>query len=433
MEQVEAPAPRRMSKRPIAVVTRDLRYLRENGPGCVYCREHDLKCTGERPQCTACVSIDRHASMTNQLRQHRQRKRAAAARHLVTFAGMISVASVTASVPRVRAVSNEENLVLLPRLPSEGEESDVVMPSRPHTPDVLPTESPTTPLDPNRPRYPQGNGLGQAGSTRNPDGTNCTRPVACFFCIKVELPCTGDFPTCVNCVRRNLQCAYPEPASYAHQFPRQSAMHTRQKDATPHRGGTSNTHPSPTRGQPTIHPSRSPRPAQPNGAYASSNQRERQCKPESRHNRQRSMSGPNGLPAGFDRLYQQRLLLDHPPLRILIPVIHPFRSLSRPINPHKSNPTPDTVPRSTAQSPPGLSPPQPKTWTPSTPQAQPLQHPGGGVAKMKHRVNSTEPLRSCSSPLNHEIIPCHGLRIRPPTTERVIGDVRAPPGMLLHP
>ncbi|KAH7334900.1 hypothetical protein B0J17DRAFT_93865 [Rhizoctonia solani] len=49
-----------------------------------------------------------------------------------------------------------------------------------------------------------------------------------FASVQVELPCTGDYPTCVNCIRRSRVCTYPDPASYAHQFPRQSAVHARQ-------------------------------------------------------------------------------------------------------------------------------------------------------------------------------------------------------------
>ncbi|KAG8733274.1 hypothetical protein FRC10_000327, partial [Ceratobasidium sp. 414] len=192
---------------------------------------------------------------------------------------------------------------------SDDEESDIAMPSRSHSPDIPLAESgtsPTTPLDPNGPRYPQGNGLGHAGSTRNPDGTNCTRPVACFFCIKVELPCTGDFPTCVNCVRRNLPCAYPDPSSYAHQFPRQSAMHTRQlKDGTPHRSNAGGPHASPGRGQltpsqPGLHSSRShPGPLNQNHMRPGPTPPPMSASPDSMaHGRQRSVSGPNGL-AGF--------------------------------------------------------------------------------------------------------------------------------------
>ncbi|QRV98155.1 Fungal Zn(2)-Cys(6) binuclear cluster domain [Ceratobasidium sp. AG-Ba] len=497
MEQVEAPAPRRMSKRPIAVITRDLRYLRENGPGCVHCREHELKCTGERPQCAACVSIDKAckyeepaqttpvraaaaaaAASTSrkrpaptstyaQIKESRQRKRAAAAQTSCDFCrndlrrkcdglrpscqscikrGEPCVYSGPASIPMTASTSTAS----YPHLPSEGEESDVVMPSRPHTPDVLPTESPTTPLDSNRPRYPQGNGLGHAGSTRNPDGTNCTRPVACFFCIKVELPCTGDFPTCVNCVRRNLQCAYPEPASYAHQFPRQSAMHTRQKDATPHRGGTSNTHPSPTRGQPTIHPSRShPGPLNQTGLTPPPINASANASPDSRHNRQRSMSGPNGLPPGFG-VEAIRSPIDNVPRstsgpRSSISATSPSRPPA-PSHTHSRNsstsgrspgqstltnpiPLPTPVPRSTAQSPPGLSPPQPKTWTPSTPQAQPLQQPRRWSGQNEAQGEfDRAPAKLFKPPESRD----HPMS-RPPypsstTTERVIGDVRAPPG-----
>ncbi|ELU42115.1 hypothetical protein AG1IA_03848 [Rhizoctonia solani AG-1 IA] len=118
-------------------------------------------------------------------------------------------------------------------------DSDVAMRSRSGSPDIPLAE--TAKEDP-KIRYPQGNGLGNPGSSRNPDGSNCTRPVVKLsykMNTEVELPCTGDYPTCVNCIRRNRVCAYPEPASYAHQFPRQSAMHARQLKNGPSSPGKS--------------------------------------------------------------------------------------------------------------------------------------------------------------------------------------------------
>ncbi|KAG8725836.1 hypothetical protein FRC12_023990, partial [Ceratobasidium sp. 428] len=298
MDTTEAPARRTSKRSTVPSASKDSRENSQTCARCrskypvnlllrfhSFRPENKLVCNSVRPRCSECVSTNvsceydeparptstRAAPATTastsrkrpappstyaQIKESRQRKRAAAAQTSCDFCrndlrrkcdglrpscqscikrGEPCVYSGPASIPVTASSSN----ISLPHTGrSDDEESDVAMPSRSHSPDVplADSASPTTPLDPNRPRYPQGNGLGHAGSTRNPDGTNCTRPVACFFCIKVELPCTGDFPTCVNCVRRNLPCSYPDPSSYAHQFPRQSAMHTRQlKDGTQHR------------------------------------------------------------------------------------------------------------------------------------------------------------------------------------------------------
>ncbi|CAE6341689.1 unnamed protein product [Rhizoctonia solani] len=263
--------------------TSSLRDLRDGPRACQNCRRLKLRCTNERPHCSTCTSrgatceyddstrqsgriaaaatttaaaasiIRKRPASTStyaQVKESRQRKRAAAAATSCDFcrndlrrkcdglrpscqscikrgvtcqySGLALLSTATSATPTT-PLATQPSVVTVA---SDNEpDSDVAMHSRSGSPDIplaeIPKEDPKT-------RYPQGNGLGNAGSSRNPDGTNCTRPVACFFCIQVELPCTGDYPTCVNCIRRSRVCAYPEPASYAHQFPRQSAMHARQ-------------------------------------------------------------------------------------------------------------------------------------------------------------------------------------------------------------
>ncbi|KAF8608250.1 hypothetical protein BDV93DRAFT_603101 [Ceratobasidium sp. AG-I] len=244
-----------------------LRDLRDNRT-CQHCRKNKLRCTGERPRCAACIARNAPCEYDDtpaaagrkrpaptmsyaQVKESRQRKRAAAAQTSCDFCrndlrrkcdglrpscqscikrGGPCVYSGPASVPppTTAGSSRQKAVTTSP----DDDDSDAVMHSRDGSPDIpLAEHAPVK--DSSRPHYPLGNGLGHAGSTRNPDGTNCTRPVACFFCIHVEIPCTGDYPTCVNCIRRNLICNYPDPSSYAHQFPRQSAMHTRQLKDVP--------------------------------------------------------------------------------------------------------------------------------------------------------------------------------------------------------
>ncbi|KAG8697706.1 hypothetical protein FRC08_006364 [Ceratobasidium sp. 394] len=495
-QSTEAPT-RRASKRPATQSTRD------SAQSCAHCRseypvnlllrfhsfhpENKLRCSGERPQCSACASRDApceydeatRAPLTRaaptlttstsrkrpapsstyaQIKESRQRKRAAAAQTSCDFCrndlrrkcdglrpscqscikrGEPCVYSGPASIP----IAASSSTISLPRMPrSDDEESDIVMPSRSHSPDIPLAESasPTTPLDPNRPRYPQGNGLGHAGSTRNTDGTNCTRPVACFFCIKVELPCTGDFPTCVNCVRRNLQCTYPDPSSYAHQFPRQSAIHTRQlKDGTSHRSSASGAHTSPGRGQltssqSTLHPSRShPGPLNQNHTQPGPTSPPMSASPDSMtHSRQRSMSGPNGL-AGFGteviRSASAANVDTMPrssgskPTSIASPARPPNATHSRtpsaavppiasPGQPTLSNPIPLPAPRSTAQSPstPIQSHSQPPTQTPTQTPAQ--TH--GQLPDQNQPPIQTQ---------------------NPTSAERVLDTVRGPPGDVRSP
>ncbi|KAJ1306192.1 hypothetical protein OPQ81_010901 [Rhizoctonia solani] len=271
---------RRQTRRPTAQSSNSsLRDLRDGTRSCQNCRRLKLRCTNERPQCKACISKGvtceyddttrqssriaaavttastgrKRAAPTStyaQVKESRQRKRAAAAATSCDFcrndlrrkcdglrpscqscikrgvacqysgpALLSTPISATSSAP----VAAQPTVVTAA---SDNEpDSDVAMLSRSASPDIPLAEITKEDI---KTRYPQGNGLGNPGSTRNPDGTNCTRPVACFFCIQVELPCTGDYPTCVNCIRRNRVCTYPDPASYAHQFPRQSAIHTRQ-------------------------------------------------------------------------------------------------------------------------------------------------------------------------------------------------------------
>ncbi|CAE6445373.1 unnamed protein product [Rhizoctonia solani] len=270
---------RRQSRRPTAQSSSSsLRDLRDGHRACLHCRRLKLRCTNERPHCGTCTSkgvtceyedstrqsgrLAAAATITNasrkrsaptstyaQVKESRQRKRAAAATTSCDFCRndlrrkcdglrpscqscikrgvscqysgpvLATQTSATSSAP----LATEPTAITV--VSDNEPDSDVAMCSRSGSPDIplaeIVNEDPKV-------RYPQGNGLGNSGSTRNPDGTNCTRPVACFFCIQVELPCTGDFPTCVNCIRRNRVCTYPDPASYAHQFPRQSAVHARQ-------------------------------------------------------------------------------------------------------------------------------------------------------------------------------------------------------------
>ncbi|CUA71705.1 C6 transcription factor Prf, putative [Rhizoctonia solani] len=271
---------RRQSKRPTAQSSSSsLRDLRDGPRACLNCRRLKLRCTNERPHCGTCTSkgvtceyddsvrqsgrLAAAATTMNasrkrsaptstyaQVKESRQRKRAAAAATSCDFcrndlrrkcdglrpscqscikrgvachySGPSLLATQASTSPSAPLATEQAAITVV----SDNEpDSDVDMNSRSGSPDVPLSEIANE--DP-KIRYPQGNGLGNPGSTRNPDGTNCTRPVACFFCIQVELPCTGDYPTCVNCIRRSRVCAYPDPASYAHQFPRQSAVHARQ-------------------------------------------------------------------------------------------------------------------------------------------------------------------------------------------------------------
>ncbi|CAE6476756.1 unnamed protein product [Rhizoctonia solani] len=274
---------RRQSKRPTAQSSStSLRDPKDGPRACINCRRLKLRCTNERPYCgtctskgvtceyddstrqsgrlaaaaaaatTAAASRKRSAPTSTyaQVKESRQRKRAAAAATSCDFCrndlrrkcdglrpscqscvkrGVICQYSGPALLSTPTSATPSTPLATQPSaaaIASDNEpDSDVAMHSRSGSPDIpladIAKEDPKI-------RYPQGNGLGNSGSTRNPDGTNCTRPVACFFCIQVELPCTGDYPTCVNCIRRNRVCTYPDPASYAHQFPRQSAVHARQ-------------------------------------------------------------------------------------------------------------------------------------------------------------------------------------------------------------
>ncbi|CAE6458328.1 unnamed protein product [Rhizoctonia solani] len=276
---------RRQSKRPTAQSSSSsLRDLRDGPRACQNCRRLKLRCTNERPQCTTCTSKgvtceyddptrqsgrlaaaataastsrkrSAPASTYAQVKESRQRKRAAAAATSCDFcrndlrrkcdglrpscnscikrgvtcrySGPALLATPTSATPSTPLAAQPTAATVV----SDDEpDSDVAMRSRSGSPDIPLAE---IAKEDTKARYPQGNGLGNSGSTRNPDGTNCTRPVACFFCIQVELPCTGDFPTCVNCIRRNRVCTYPDPASYAHQFPRQSAIHSRQLKSGP--------------------------------------------------------------------------------------------------------------------------------------------------------------------------------------------------------
>ncbi|CAE6452313.1 unnamed protein product [Rhizoctonia solani] len=271
---------RRQSKRPTAQSSSSsLRELRDGPRACLHCRRLKLRCTNERPHCRTCTSkgviceyedstrqsgrLAAAATITNasrkrsaptstyaQVKESRQRKRAAAAATSCDFCrndlrrkcdglrpscqscikrGVTCQYSGPALLATRSSATSPAPLATEPTVItviSDNElDSDTAMHSRSGSLDIplaeMAKEDPKT-------LYPQGNGLGNSGSTRNPDGTNCTRPVACFFCIQVELPCTGDYPTCVNCIRRSRVCAYPDPASYAHQFPRQSAVHARQ-------------------------------------------------------------------------------------------------------------------------------------------------------------------------------------------------------------
>ncbi|KAF8678860.1 hypothetical protein RHS04_04963 [Rhizoctonia solani] len=292
---------RRRSGRPTAQPsTNGLRDLRDGPRACQNCRKLKLRCTNEKPHCSTCISKSitceyddstrqsgriaaaattaaaaaaaaaaastsrkrpASASTYAQVKESRQKKRAAAAATSCDFcrndlrrkcdglrpscqscikrgvtcqySGPALLSTTTSASPTTPLATQPSVVTVV----SDNEpDSDVAMRSRSGSPDIPLAE--TAKEDP-KIRYPQGNGLGNPGSSRNPDGSNCTRPVACFFCIQVELPCTGDYPTCVNCIRRNRVCAYPEPASYAHQFPRQSAMHARQLKNGPSSPGKS--------------------------------------------------------------------------------------------------------------------------------------------------------------------------------------------------
>ncbi|KAB5592481.1 C6 transcription factor Prf [Ceratobasidium theobromae] len=282
---------RRQSKRPaVPPSTHNLRDLREIPRSCQSCRKFKLRCSGEKPQCVVCTQkgilceyddpprqSTRVAAIASggatarkrpaptssyaQIKESRQRKRAAAAATSCDFCrndlrrkcdglrpscqscikrGMTCVYSGPASIPTPTSATSSAPLA--PQPPSKALtvsdneiDSDVPMHSRSGSPDISLVD--VAKEDP-RPRYPQGNGLGHPGSTRNPDGTNCTRPVACYFCIHVEITCTGDFPTCVNCIRRNRVCTYPDPKTYEGQFPKESALHSRQ-NREPERGSNS--------------------------------------------------------------------------------------------------------------------------------------------------------------------------------------------------
>ncbi|KAF8706600.1 hypothetical protein RHS03_04562, partial [Rhizoctonia solani] len=292
---------RRRSGRPTAQPsTNGLRDLRDGPRACQNCRKLKLRCTNEKPHCSTCISKSitceyddstrqsgriaaaattaaaaaaaaaaastsrkrpASASTYAQVKESRQKKRAAAAATSCDFcrndlrrkcdglrpscqscikrgvtcqySGPALLSTTTSASPTTPLATQPSVVTVV----SDNEpDSDVAMRSRSGSPDIPLAE--TAKEDP-KIRYPQGNGLGNPGSSRNPDGSNCTRPVACFFCIQVELPCTGDYPTCVNCIRRSRVCAYPEPASYAHQFPRQSAMHARQLKNGPSSPGKS--------------------------------------------------------------------------------------------------------------------------------------------------------------------------------------------------
>ncbi|CAE7103513.1 unnamed protein product [Rhizoctonia solani] len=266
---------RRQSRRPTAQSSSSsLRDLRDGPRSCLNCRRLKLRCTNERPHCGTCTSkgvtceyddstrqsgrLAAAATAANsrkrsaptstyaQVKESRQRKRAAAAATSCDFCrndlrrkcdglrpscqsclkrGVSCQYSGPALLTGTSSTATATEPADVTVVSDNDPDSDTAMQSRSGSPDIPLAE--IAKEDP-KIRYPQGNGLGNSGSTKNPDGTNCTRPVACFFCIQVELPCTGDYPTCVNCIRRNRVCAYPDPASYAHQFPRQSAVHARQ-------------------------------------------------------------------------------------------------------------------------------------------------------------------------------------------------------------
>ncbi|KAG8756351.1 hypothetical protein FRC11_005406 [Ceratobasidium sp. 423] len=203
-----------------------------------------LRCTNERPQCTTCTSKgvtceyddstrqsgrlaaaatiastgrkrSAPASTYAQVKESRQRKRAAAAATSCDFcrndlrrkcdglrpscnscikrgvtcqySGPALLATPTSATPSTPLTAQPTTVTVV----SDNEpDSDVAMRSRSGSPDVPLAE---IAKEDTKTRYPQ-----------------------------------GDFPTCVNCIRRNRVCTYPDPASYAHQFPRQSAQHSRQ-------------------------------------------------------------------------------------------------------------------------------------------------------------------------------------------------------------
>lgn len=133
------------------------------------------KCDGLRPSCQSCIKRGEPC----------------------VYSGPASVPpSTTAGSSRQKTATTSP----------DDDDSDAIMNSRDGSPDIpLADHSPAK--DPSRPRYPLGNGLGHAGSTRNPDGTNCTRPVACFFCIRAYLSISTVRPSYLRCA--SYRCGDP--------------------------------------------------------------------------------------------------------------------------------------------------------------------------------------------------------------------------------